>query len=218
MSKLRMPISLEIYEKIKYDILENHLKPGEKLVEEDLAKELDVSRTPVREALKQLDQDGLVTYYPRKGSVVSQMSIKDALEIYEVREVLEGLAIKSICLNINEDDIKKLENIIFRMDKAINTDDYRSMSILHKQWTETILSLIKNDLLKGYLTTITENLGRLRKISLYKSEHSLDAYRETKEIFYAIVNKDPDKGEKLAKLHVRNAKRRYEQNIELRNI
>ncbi len=211
--RMGMPISQEVYQKIKYDILENNLKPGEKLIEENIATELNVSRTPVREALKQLDQDGLVTYFPRRGSVVSDISLEDAKELYEVREVLEGLAIKHICMNINRKDLKKLGDIVSNMEKAMAKDDYEYMTELHKVWSETTFMLIQSDLLKSYLTSIMDNLGRLRKISLYNPVHSYDAFKETRDIYNAIAENQPGECEILARLHVRNARKRFEGNI-----
>lgn len=220
MSKLRliMPIGHEVYKILKHDILENNLKPGEKLIEEELAAALHVSRTPIREALKQLDQDGLVTYYPRKGSVVSEISLKDAAELYEVREVLEGLATKLICININRPNLEKLKDIIDKMDEAIAANDYEYMRMLHKEWSETTIMLTPNELLKSQLVAIMENLGRLRKVSLYKPEQSLDAYNETKDILQAIVDNNPDESERLTRLHVRNARKRFEKNIAQKEI
>lgn len=212
-TKSKLSMSEKVYIKIKNDILDNRLKPGEKLIEENLAEELNVSRTPVREALKQLDQDGLITYYPRRGSVVSQISIKDAQELYEVREALEGLAIKLICLNIDTQSLKILEDLVASMEEATLRNDYEKVKLLHSQWTEAILSLTKNDLLKSYLMSVTKNLGRLRKISLYEPEQSIDAYKETKDILRAIINNDSDESERLARLHVRNARKRFEKNL-----
>ncbi len=212
-TKSKLSMSEKVYIKIKNDILDNKLKPGEKLIEENLAEELNVSRTPVREALKQLDQDGLITYYPRRGSVVSQISIKDAQELYEVREALEGLAIKLICLNIDTQSLKILEDLVASMEEATLRNDYEKVKLLHSQWTEAILSLTKNDLLKSYLMSVTKNLGRLRKISLYEPEQSIDAYKETKDILRAIINNDSDESERLARLHVKNARKRFEKNL-----
>ncbi|MEA5094235.1 apo-citrate lyase phosphoribosyl-dephospho-CoA transferase [bioreactor metagenome] len=211
--KSKISMSERVYQRIKSDILENKLKPGEKLVEENLANEFNVSRTPVREALKQLDQDGLITYYPRRGSVVSQISMKDAQELYEIREVLEGLAIRRICMEINSHNIKILETIITNMDKAIESNDYSTMEKLHRDWTEATLEMTNNELLKSYLLSVTKNLGRLRKISLYRPVQSIDAYKETKDIYNAIANNDPDESERLAKLHVKNARKRFEKNL-----
>ncbi len=203
--KSNMSMSEIVYLKLKSDILENRLKPGVKLVEENLANEFNVSRTPVREALKQLDQDGLITYFTRKGSIVSQISLKDAQELYEVREVLEGLAIKQICLSMDSQSLRILEDIVAKMDEAIENNDYEMIKILHSQWTEAILSLVKNN-----LVAITKNLVRLRKISLFETTQSIDAYRETKNILNAIIKSDADESENLARLHVRNAKKRFE--------
>lgn len=211
--KSKISMSEKVYQRIKSDILENKLKPGEKLIEENLANEFNVSRTPVREALKQLDQDGLITYYPRRGSVVSQISMKDAQELYEIREVLEGLAIRRICMEVNSHNIKILEDIITSMDKAIESNDYSSMERLHRNWTEATLEMTNNELLKSYLLSVTKNLGRLRKISLYRPVQSIDAYKETKDMYNAIANNDPDESERLAKLHVRNARKRFEKNL-----
>lgn len=212
-TKPKISMSEQVYENIKKDILENRLKPGEKLVEENLARENNVSRTPVREALKQLDQDGLITYFPRRGYFVSQISMKDMQELYDVREVLEGLAIKRICLDIDEKGIKTLENIISSMDIAIVNNDYTAMERLHSKWTEATLEMTNNDLLKSYLMAVTKNLSRLRKISLHKPLQTIDAYRETKDIMNAILNNNPEESERLARLHVRNAKNRFEKNL-----
>lgn len=216
MSKMGLPISHEVYKKIKHDILENNLKPGEKLIEEDLAAELNVSRTPIREALKQLDQDGLVTYFPRKGSIVSEISLKDAEELYEVREVIEGLAVRLICLNISRPDLEELKEIVSKMGEAMAANNAEYMIALHKEWSEATLMMVPSGLLKNYLTSIMENLGRLRKISLYMPEQSFDAYKETRDILHAIVENNPDESERLTRLHVRNAKRRFKKNISLK--
>lgn len=214
-NKLKSKVSMSntVYLKIKEDIINNRLKPGEKLVEENLAEEFCVSRTPIREALKQLDKDGLVTYYPRRGSFVSEISINDLQELYDVREVLEGLAIKHICMNIGSQNIKLLENIVANMDEAIKVGDFDQMKSLHKEWTEATLFLTKNSLLKNYLIAVTKNLVRLRKISLHEPEQSLDAYKETKDILNAIVKNDPEESERLARLHVKNARMRFEKNL-----
>jgi len=211
--KSKVSMGNTVYLKIKEDILNNKLKPGEKLVEENLAEEFCVSRTPVREALKQLDKDGLVTYYPRRGSFVSEISINDLQELYDVREVLEGLAIKHICMNIGFQNIKLLEDIVKNMDEATKVGDFETMKSLHKEWTEATLLLTKNNVLKNYLVAVTKNLVRLRKISLHEPEQSIDAYKETKDILDAIIKNDPEESERLARLHVKNARKRFEKNL-----
>ncbi|MGN9166044.1 GntR family transcriptional regulator [Tissierellaceae bacterium HCP3S3_D8] len=211
--RIKQPISQEVYEKLKSDILENILEPGERLVEMDIAKELNVSRTPVREALKQLEQDGLVTYFPRRGSIVSEISIEDALELYEVREYLEGLSVKLICLNINRKDIRALEEIVNLMDKGIEDRDYDSLYKLHSQWTETITKLTTNRYLRDQMIALFENLDRLRRISLYDMKQTVMACEETKSILQAIIDGDEEESERLARQHVKNARERFMTNI-----
>lgn len=212
--KIRKPISLKVYEKLKLDIIDNKLKPGEKLIELDIAEELKVSRTPIREALKLLEQEGLVTYFPRRGSIVSKISIEDALEIYEVREYLESLAIKLICLNIGRKDIRKLESIILQMEESTEKDDYDNLYMLHSRWTNGIIELTTNKYLKTQMINLYQNLGRLRRISLYQKKHAMQAFLETRDILQAIIDGDEVESEKLARAHVRNASKRFIENTE----
>lgn len=205
----KKPISEEVYDKIKMKILKNILEPGERLVEMELAKELSVSRTPVREALKQLEQDGLVIYYPRKGSIVSEVSVEDALELYQVRESLEGLAVKIVCLNISRKEIRDLEEIVKEMKDSIILKDHIKLKGLHGKWSEAIISMANNKYLKSTMISLYENLGRTSRVSLYYWEQSVLAYEETKHILDSIIKGDEEESERLAKLHVRNAKERY---------
>lgn len=213
LKKSRKPISLKVYEKIKLDIIDNKLKPGEKLIELDIAADLKVSRTPVREALKQLEQEGLVTYFPRRGSIVSQISIEDAMEIYEVREYLEGLSIKLICLNIRRKDIRELQNIVKEMEESIAELDYDRLYKLHSKWTDSVIELTVNKYLKVQMISLYQNLGRLRRVSLFQKKHAQQAFEETKDILQAIIDGDEMKSERLARQHVRNASKRFIENI-----
>ena len=209
----KKPMSEIVYEKLREEILNNELKPGEKLIEMDISKRLDVSRTPVREALKQLEQEGLVTNYPRKGSTVSQISIEEAIEVYEVREYLEALAIRQLCLNIRRKDIRVLEEIINNMDISVSKNDNEKLYSLHSQWTKTIIELITNNYLKNQMISIYQHLERLRSVSLVRWEHSKEAFEETKQIFLALEEGDEDKSEECARVHVRNAKKRFISNV-----
>ena len=206
-------MSEEVYDILKSEILENKLKPGEKLVEMEISKRLNVSRTHVREALKQLEQERFVTNFPRKGSIVSEISVHDAIEIYEVREYLEGLLIKQLCLNVSRRDIKELEIIVDDMEKTISKNDRPNLYKLHSEWTEKIVELSSNEFLKSQINVVYENLERLRSVSLYKWEHMVEAYNETKNILEAIIDGDEVKAEKLARTHVINAKNRFIENM-----
>lgn len=216
-AKISKPISEEVYLELKSKILQNILKPGERLVETDIAQELQVSRTPVREALKLLEQENLVTYYPRRGSVVSEISIEDALELYEVREFIEGLAARLICMSISRKNIMLLEEIVENMEKSIQKEDHENLYKLHARWSETVIELTTNKYLKNQMIVLYENLGRLRKVSLYNWKHTIAAYEETKNTLQAIIGGNEDESEKKARLHVRKAKERFIANMSEKN-
>ena len=103
-------ISNEVYEAIKGKILRMELKSGEPLVEEDLAREFDVSRTPIRDALKRLEHDGFVTIIPYRGSVVREITEGDIVEIYTIRQALESICVKNAVPIISEANIRQMED------------------------------------------------------------------------------------------------------------
>lgn len=210
----KKPMGEKVYNVLRKEILENKLKPGEKLIEMDISDRLKVSRTPVREALKQLEQEGLAIYYPRRGSVVSEISIQDALDFYEVREYLEGLALKKICLETSRNDIMDLGEIISKMSAYIEEKNYKPLYEIHVNWTEAIIELIKNPYLKEQMENILINLDRYRGVSLFSEKHILKASKETRLIYEALESGDEKKSERLAMEHVRNAKGRFIENIE----
>lgn len=207
MSNLKL--SDEIYQTLKSSILNNDLKQGERLIETNISKKLNVSRTPVREALRKLEKDGLIKSYPRRGSVVSELNIEDCIELYEVREALESLAIVLIVKNINISEINLLKDIVIKMEEEIKNKRYENLKELHKTWSDTILHLTENKLLKDQLFEIYQHFGRIRKISLYDHKQSINAYKEVKYILSSIIDNDIEKVEFYSKNHVKNAKERF---------
>ena len=103
------PLRDVVFENLRGAIVEGRLKPGERLMEVQLAEQLGVSRTPVREAIRKLELEGLVVMLPRKGAYVANMSLKDLIDVLEIRASLEGLAASLAAERITDEDIKKLE-------------------------------------------------------------------------------------------------------------
>ena len=106
------PLRDVVFENLREAIVEGRLKPGQRLMEVQLAEQLGVSRTPVREAIRKLELEGLVVMLPRKGAYVANMSLKDLKDVLEIRASLEGLAASLAAERISDEDIKKLEFII----------------------------------------------------------------------------------------------------------
>ncbi|HAA47289.1 MAG TPA: hypothetical protein DCE03_02200, partial [Synergistaceae bacterium] len=110
-----MPVRMVVYETLREAIFRKELKPGDKLVENDLAEKLDVSRTPVREALRMLESEGLIERNPRKGLFVKGFTAEDVMEIYSIRQALEALAIRICCQRITEDEVAELKDLYAKM-------------------------------------------------------------------------------------------------------
>ena len=126
-----------------------------------------------------------------------------------MREVLEGLAVRLICERAGDKDLEILKNIVNEMRMAIANKDYNTHVHLQKKWTENIILLADNKILKDKLTSLNEHLARLRKISLANPEQNQEAYNEIVLTLSAILERNPVKAENLARRHVANAKRRY---------
>ena len=116
-----------VLQELRTAIFTGDIKPGDRLVENNIAIAMGVSRTPVREALRQLESEGLAINIPRKGTVVKGICIEDAIEIYDIREVLEGLVIRGACLHISRIEIRELKEIIEDMKNLLRIMKKKNM-------------------------------------------------------------------------------------------
>jgi len=203
------PMREIVLEKIKQAIYEGSLKKEERLVESTIADNLGVSRTPVREALRQLESEGLVKNYPRRGAVVEGISIEDAMEIYDLREVLEGLMARKTCENISDEGIQQLKEILLKMRISIDGSEYEQYLTLHNDYNRILLTNSKNKRLIAMITNIHDNLSSLRNITLLTKERREEAFYEHGEIVAALSDRNRERVEILARNHVINAKRAF---------
>ncbi|AZV57477.1 GntR family transcriptional regulator [Clostridium sp. AWRP] len=203
------PIREIVLERLRKAIFDGSFELGERLVESYIAEVMGVSRTPVREALRQLEIEGLAVNVPRKGTIVKGISREDALEIYEIREVLEGLAIRSVCANISKLQIMLLKENNMRMKQAIELKDIDEYNKLHEEFNNIILHINNNKRLINEMKHIYEYLISLRSITLSDDEARKKAFEEHKAIIEAIEKQDEELAEKLARKHVREAKKRF---------
>lgn len=203
------PIREIVLAELRNAIFENKLKPGDRLVENIIASSMGISRTPVREALRQLEIEGLAINIPRKGTLVKGLSIEDAGEIYDLREVLEGLAVRLACLNISRVEIKRLKEILEIMEIYMNENNYPDYIKAHGEFNEIILNASKNKRLIEQMQHLYEYLKSLRKVSLHKSNKRQDVLKEHRKILKAIEDGNEEEAEKEARIHVTNAKIRF---------
>lgn len=194
-------LNQKIYKIIKSEILEGHLEPGTKLVGETLAKQMGVSRTPIREALKWLTVEGFVESIPGHGTFVNNVSIKDLQEVLQVRGVLEGLAAKLTIEVIKDGQIKELERIIKEMENYSKEKNLLAFSNCSQKLQELIIDISGNSHLRKIRKTICDQTHRYRIRSLSSPKRLEHSFREHRDIFEAIKNKDPEKADKLCKIH-----------------
>jgi len=187
-------------------ILDGVIKPGERLVERDIAVKFRASRTPVREALRKLETEGFVEYLARKGVAVRGFNVAEIEEIYKIRKVLECLAIQNSIRNITAPQMAHLKKIVESLESEENDDVVKATEGLH-QFDDLILDTANMPVLKGILHTIRESLERYKRINLSNRPRRKEAVREHKEILQAIIDRDEKRAEELVCRHIDNARR-----------
>lgn len=207
------PIREIVFMELKKAIFDGRIKEGEHLVENTIAEKMNVSRTPVREALRQLEAEGLVVNIPRRGAIVKGITLQDAEEIYDLREVLEGLTTRLACKNRTEEDINRLNDILNLMAEAVKEEDYCKYLNLHKGYNDIILNSSSNKRLQSMMKNIYEHLASLRSVSLYNKDRRVLAIEEHRQIVNAIEKRDEVRAEKLAREHVKKAKKSFFDNL-----
>ncbi|HEY8804081.1 MAG TPA: GntR family transcriptional regulator [Clostridium sp.] len=200
------PIRDIVFERLRMAIIGGDLEQGERLVETSIAENMGVSRTPVREAFRQLEVEGLAENIPRRGTIVKGISKKDVIEIYEIREMLEGLEFRLACPNITPLQIIELKDTISRMEKCIVNNDMTKYWGLHEEFHSIILYTCGNSRLISQMKQIYEYLSRLRHFTLVMNKRTKKAMEEHKEIIEAFEKKDEVLAEKTGREHTLNAK------------
>ena len=157
-----IPLRDIVFKTLREAIVTGELKPGERLMEIKLANEMGVSRTPVREAIRKLEQEGLVHLTARKGAEVAPINAKDLKEVLEIRKALEGLACQMACQNATSEDLMKLEDYNQDISKAIEDNDIEKIARLDVRFHEQICILSGNTQLIQILSRLKEHLYRYR--------------------------------------------------------
>lgn len=178
-----------VYRDIKDKILTNEIFPGDKLIEMEIAAELGVSRTPVREALKKLEEDGLVNNYPRKSYVVSKISMKEARNLYVVRKSLEPLAVEMLAEKGLNKRTKLFEEVNEKLQKAMNGEEESVMEQLIIQWNVELVNSLDNEILRELMTTVNNRLYRFSNFIFRDKGNYKKHYNNLSKIFELIKEK-----------------------------
>lgn len=193
-----------VFEKIRTDILEGRYKQGDELVECTIGKELGVSRTPVREAIRQLELEGLVKLIPNKGAFVTGISAKDVTDIYLIRSRLEGLSARMAAENITPEQLEAMEETIILSEYHAKKKHYEQVCQLDGQFHKLLYEASGSRILYSTLSDFHQYVQRVRKASIMTQMRLNKSGNEHKEILEAIRKKDGALAEQVASRHIDN--------------
>ena len=194
-----------VFQKIREDILNGRYTEHDELRENTLGKELGVSRTPVREALRQLELEGLVTIIPNRGARVTGISRKDIWDIYVMRSMLEGLCARWAAEHITEEQLEELEEAILLSEFQIKKEsgfNASQITVLDGKFHAILYEASGSRILGHVLTDFHNYVKMARKSSVVSEERARKSIREHRQILRAIRDRDADMAEQLANEHI----------------
>lgn len=200
------PLRDIVFETLKEAILKGKLEPRERLMEIQLAEQLGVSRTPVREAIRKLELEGLVIMEPRKGAYVSDISYADIIDTLEVREALETFAVKLAIEKEGAERIGELEVLNQEFEKACMEEDVQKMVKFDTEIHNLIVELSGNKKLISFMDALNEIMQRFRLIYFNETYNPEVIIREHNEVFEAIKNGDKERAIKGMTSHLSTLK------------
>jgi DNA-binding GntR family transcriptional regulator len=192
-----------IVARLRQAIVSGDLAPQSRLFEPELARQLNVSRTPLREAIRQLEAEGFVTTVPRLGSFVSQISAQDAEDLYAIRMVIEGLAARQAAENADPAKRKVLQKIL--SDLAKRTGDYRQYHEISGRFHDIIVELSGNRRLQGIYHSLAQHVSRMRTLSLAVRGRPEISLRGHRRIAAAILRGQGVEAERAMRTHIEAA-------------
>jgi DNA-binding GntR family transcriptional regulator len=200
-----LPLKLAVLSRLKDAILDGTLKPGTLLSENKLASQLQVSRTPVREALGVLETEQLVTKLPGRKLIVSEPpAIEDMIEIYDIRLILESEALRRITPE-RSDIIERLENCVARSQKGVDTGDVELLMQMNAEFHSTLISALNNRRLKQFIDSIYDQISRFRLYSLSDEEWAAQGVKEHAELVQLLKTGKQDQAAEVMRRHLETA-------------
>ncbi len=204
-----MALSTDLFSNLRKDILQGKLRQGEKLTEQQICDEYKVSRTPVREAFKQLELEGFIETIPNRGAFVVGFTAQDMLDMYDLRKSYEVLAIRWAIERITKDEFEKLEEAFDFMEFYTQKKDVEKMLNINMNFHELIYRASHNRMLYHVLSSYQIYIKQSKKKRSDLSDDYLDlVLMEHRAIFEAFANKDVDAGIRAVIKHLDNAKAR----------
>ena len=197
-----LPLRDVVFNTLRRAILKGELEPGERLMEIALANRLGVSRTPIREAIRKLELEGLVVMIPRKGAEVARITEKDLRDVLEVRTSLEKLAIELACERITEEELMDMQKTCQAFCDSLKTDDLTTIAEKDVAFHDVIFKATKNARLIQILNNLREQMYRYRLEYLKDTELHPRLVEEHQKILEAVMGRDKEKAVRLIQEHI----------------
>ena len=198
----KRPLRVEVYEVLRAAIIEGRLRPRQKLNEVDLGNHLGISRTPVREALMQLEKEGLVTIDPGKGAAIAEISRSDLVEIYPIVSVLEGLAARKAATNLTFEDLSGMKDLNRQLKDLAKRGDASAYMEANSRLHQVFLDKYPNERLRDLIASYKGQIHRFRLFSLNLPGRMQESVLEHDRIIVAFEKRDASRVEHLVRKHV----------------
>jgi DNA-binding GntR family transcriptional regulator len=208
-----LPLRDVVFQTLRQAILTGEFRPGERLMEIHLAKRLGVSRTPIREAIKKLELEGLVTMIPRRGAEVAQITEKSLKDVMEVRRALDALSVELACDRIGKEELDHLLKACLRFEQVVETGDIVQIAQADVAFHDTIVLAAGNKRLLGLVHNLSEQVYRYRFEYIKDTSQHRRLMEEHRIIYDSIVRKDKVTAAKAVKDHINNQENAIMQQI-----
>ena len=210
-----LPLRDVVFNTLRQAILTGDLKPGERLMEIHLANKLGVSRTPIREAIRKLELEGLVTMIPRRGAEVAQITEKSMNDVLEVRRAMDALSIELACERITDEEIEALKVACNKFEEAVKTKDVKMIAQADVALHDIIVKATGNQRLVQLVYNLSEQMYRYRFEYIKDASQHERVIEEHRIIYDSIVKKDKVTASEAAKIHIDNQEKAIIKQIRL---
>lgn len=199
-----LPLRDVVFQTLREAILRGELRPGERLMELQLASKLGVSRTPIREAIRMLEQEGLAVTVPRKGAEVAKMTEKNMKDVLQIREALDELAVEIACDNMTDQQLVDLTLAMKNFENAVEAGNLKKIIESDVEFHDVIYQATDNPKLVTLLNNLREQIHRYRVEYLKERENYPKLIEEHEEIVSALKRRDKERVANAMSSHIRN--------------
>ncbi len=202
-----LPLRDVVFQTLRQSILTGELKPGERLLEIHLADKLGVSRTPIREAIRKLELEGLVTMIPRRGAEVAQITEKNLRDVLEVRKALDVLAVQLACERITAEQLDELKKACDEFAALAGTDEVVKIAEADVKLHDIIVRASDNQKLAQMIHKFSQQMYRYRLEYIKDKANHEKLVKEHAVIYNCILNRDKEGGARIIEAHIENQER-----------